>query len=122
MQESTRFDLPDLNHNITASASGRGGNNILVEGERNKNHQQQQIYNCTDGPHGLWSNVDSQQSALPLSEGVYPYISGLFGLLISLPFNPAFRNTGASHRTKLNVIANAIPLRAMETTKGAPSP
>lgn len=50
-----------------------------------------------------------------------PYISGLLGLAMSLPFSPAFINTGPNHLIMLKVTAYAIPLKAADATKGAPS-
>jgi hypothetical protein len=50
------------------------------------------------------------------------YITGRFGLAMSFPLKPARIKTGPSHLIILKVTANAIPLNAMDDTKGAPSP
>ena len=49
-------------------------------------------------------------------------ISTFFSLDMSLPFMFASINVSPSHRMRLNVEANAMPLNAKEAIRGSPSP
>lgn len=125
MQISASFHMMDLQDNITIAATRRSCNNVLVECEWDKENQREKIDNCTHGAHCLWSiKATTCISAKSLSIAIdwFSYISGLFGFAISLPFNPAFINTGPSHRIRLNATAKATPLKASEASNGASSP
>lgn len=53
---------------------------------------------------------------------MHTYISAFLAFDMSVPFNPAFMNTGPSHRIKLKVAAKAMPLKASDAINGSPSP
>ena len=50
------------------------------------------------------------------------YISTFFNFDMSLPLRPTLMKELPSHRIRLYVDANAMPLRAPDTMSGSPSP
>lgn len=122
MQESTCFNLSNLKHDLLVTTSRSSRNDIFIEGKRDKGNQKQQVYNCTDCSHRFRSSIAISRSILPRYKKcsrAYVYISGRPVLAMSFPFSPAFTNTGLSHLIRLNVSANAIPLKAKDAIKGA---
>lgn len=130
MQISSHFHMLHLQHHVPIPTPRRSRDNVLVECERNEEDQREQIYHRTHSAHRLRSRVISissahipnPQSRTQNTERRGPYISGLFGLAISLPFSPAAMNTRPNHRIRQNAIAKAIPLNATDANNGAPSP
>lgn len=71
VQETAGLNLLELEHDITVSAAGRGSDDVLVEGPRNKDYQHEDVHHGAHGAHRLGAASREHVVGLRLGGGVH---------------------------------------------------